>query len=293
MQASARAQFDGLGEMKFSLRASSNGRFWTGFDAATYDVTRGIADRGPNAHYTIVMHVSAPVAGTARCDGSILHRIMRPGDIDLVPLGYAASWRDDAPGSVLNVKLSPSLVRSTAQAMDRVDLDALCIAPQLHVQDKRLEHLGWALVAELESGDQRDRLYAESIGSAIAAHLLRRYSSARPSIVPGRLSRRRLQDIVAYINENLCENLSLGELAAVAGVSLSHFKTLFKQTVGVPVHQYVIQRRVDLAVRLLSRAKLRLSEVAQQAGFADQSHMTRCIRRMTGLTPAAFVRLYR
>jgi AraC family transcriptional regulator len=279
--------------MKFALRASSAGRFWTGFEAATYDISSGIAERPPATNYVMVMHASSPVTGTAKCEGPILYRIMRPGDIDIVPLGSAAAWRDDGPGRVLNVRLSPTLLRSTAEAMRHVNPDALSILPQLHLKDPILEHLGWALFTELEEGNQRDRLFADSIGTAIASRLLTRFSTARMVNAPSGLSRRQLQRVIDYINENLSENLSLAELAMVAGVSVSHFKALFRRTVGVPVHQYVIRQRIDFAVRSLSRHEARLSEVAQRAGFADQSHMTRCMRRTIGVTPAALVRQYR
>jgi AraC family transcriptional regulator len=293
MRAYSGANFGRLGEMKFSLRASSNGRFWNGFEAATYDISPGFADRPPATNYVLVMHLSTPVSGTARCEGPTLFRLMRPGDIDIVPLGCAATWRDDAPGSVLNVRLSPTLIRSTAQTMNRVNPDALCISPQLHLKDRKLEHLGWALVAELEEGDPHDRLLADSIGTALAAHLLTRFSSARASNAPQGLSRRQLQSVIDYINENLSEDLSLAELAVVAGVSVSHFKALFRHSVGVPVHQYVIRQRIDFAMRLLARSDARLCEIAQQAGFADQSHMTRSMRRTIGITPAALLRQYR
>jgi AraC family transcriptional regulator len=292
MHAQTRVRFDGLGEMKFALRASSRGRFWSGFEAATYDISRGVAERPPATAYVIVMHLSAPVSGTCRCEGPLMDRVMGPGDIDIVPFGCAAAWRDDAPGSVLNVRLSPALVRSTAQAMQHVNPDAPYVLPRLHLKDTKLSHLGWAIVAELEGGE-RDRLFADGVGSAMVAHLLTCYSTARPLNFPGRLSRRQLQGVIDYIEGNLAEDLSLAELAGVAGISVSHFKALFRQTVGVPVHQYVIRQRVDFAVKLLSRGEVRLCEIAQLAGFADQSHMTRCLRRTLGLTPAALVRQYR
>jgi hypothetical protein len=141
-------------------------------------------------------------------------------------------------------------VRSTAEVAQRVAADALCIPPQLHVHDLVLQHLGWALVAELETGPQNNRLFADSIGSAIATHLLMRYSMARSVTAPRGLTRRQLQSVTDFINENLSENLSLSELAAVAGAGVSHFKALFKRTTGLPVHQYVIRRWVDFAIKL-------------------------------------------
>jgi hypothetical protein len=79
-----------LGQMRFSLRASSSGRFWNGFEAATCDISAGYQERPAATNFSIVMHLSSPVTGTARCEGPTVFRIMRPGDIDIVPFGCAA-----------------------------------------------------------------------------------------------------------------------------------------------------------------------------------------------------------
>jgi AraC family transcriptional regulator len=82
----------------------------------------------------------------------------------------------------------------------------------------------------------------------------------------------------------------LVQLTAVAGVSPSYLKSLFRRSLGMPVHQYVIQRRVDRARALLSRGKLPPSQVAFEAGFAHQSHMARSMKRVLGVTPSEIVR---
>lgn len=88
-----------------------------------------------------------------------------------------------------------------------------------------------------------------------------------------------------YVRENIANDLSLRELAAVAGTSPSHFKALFKRAVGTPVHQYVIRTRVEYAAEILQREGLPLADVALQAGFSNQSHLALCMRRVMGVTP--------
>jgi len=104
------------------------------------------------------------------------------------------------------------------------------------------------------------------------------------------LTRRQLRATIDFINSNLASDLSLADIAAVAGMSASHLKTLFKRSTGLPVHQYVMRQRVDRAVDLISAGRLRLSAAALQSGFADQSHMARCMRRIRGVTPSDVVR---
>lgn len=76
-----------------------------------------------------------------------------------------------------------------------------------------------------------------------------------------------------------------GSLASVAGFSLSHFKPLFKQAVGMPVHRFVLERRVERARSLLLQGGRTISEIALEAGFAHPSHMARCMRRLLGVGP--------
>jgi AraC-like DNA-binding protein len=129
------------------------------------------------------------------------------------------------------------------------------------------------------------RAYGDGAGLALAAHPLRfRAPFALRRLVRG-LSERRLKRVTDYINENLAHDLTLAELAKVANLSPSHFKVLFKQSVEVPVHQYVIRCRVEHALELITDEKVPLTDVALRAGFANQSHMARWVRRATGLAP--------
>jgi AraC family transcriptional regulator len=182
--------------------------------------------------------------------------------------------------------LSALLMLSAADAMG-VNPDHVDIAPQLHVRDPRIEHIGWAVKAELEASEPFGRLYGESLGLALAAHLMRGYAPSRMPRGDVRLSRRRLQRVLDYIRDHLSQDLSLSELAELIGMSPSHFKVIFKQSMGLPVHRYVIRSRVEYATDLITRGKLSLSDVALQAGFANQSHMARSMKRLTGVTPSA------
>jgi AraC family transcriptional regulator len=241
--------------------------------------------------HRVSMHLSAPITATCHSDGPPVRNVIGPGTLDIVPLGYPVTWLDEGPARIISVGLHPSIMRSAAEEM-RVNLDTLHFSPQLHASDPILEHLSWAMVAELENRDHHDRLFAESIGNAMATHLLRRYAVLKLPRYEPSLSRKQLDAVVDYINTNIAADLSLSELACVAGVSASYFTVLFRRAIGISVHQYVMRCRVDHAMRLLSRGSVRLCEVAQEAGFTDQSHMARCMRRLTGTTPAAFARQF-
>ena len=181
--------------------------------------------------------------------------------------------------------LSPGLVASAADAMG-LNCDRVEIPPQLHLRDPRIEHIGWAVKSELESADPIGRLYGESLGLALAAQIVARHARRTTDRLSARISQRRLVRVLDYIHEHLANDLSLSELAHVAGLSPSHFKVVFKQSLGVPVHQYVIKTRVEYATSLILENGLPLSQIAFQAGFASQSHMARSLKRVAGVLPA-------
>jgi AraC family transcriptional regulator len=276
-------------QMQFSLVASSQGYMWDGLEAALYDITAGVSERPSNAAYTMVLHLSPPVEGTCRCEDRFVQRIIKPGDIDFIPLGQAATWHDKGPGRVARVSVSPGLMRETANTIGYSEMHSVSLPSQLSIDDPVLRHLLLAIVAELETGAS-EPLIAQSLGTAVAAYLLRRYTGVKTRERPVGLSRRQRSRIVEFIDENLAMSLSHSRIAAVADVSPSRLKAAFKQSFGVPVHQYIIRRRVDYAVRLLSGPGARVCDVAQQAGFSDQSHLARFMRRVIGTTPAALLR---
>jgi AraC-like DNA-binding protein len=92
---------------------------------------------------------------------------------------------------------------------------------------------------------------------------------------------------IQRLNEAADQQVSLAELAALAGVS--RFKLLrgFAREVGTTPHAYLLQRRLRAARRLLAAGQTPV-QAAIEAGFADQSHLTRAFVRFFGMTPARY-----
>ena len=102
----------------------------------------------------------------------------------------------------------------------------------------------------------------------------------RGGLAPARVSR-----VCEYIDSHLQENVALEVLAEIAQLSVHHFARAFRQSLGIPPHSYIVQRRVEHAQQLLRNTDLPLSEIAIEAGFTDQSHLTRHFRTITGVSP--------
>ena len=91
------------------------------------------------------------------------------------------------------------------------------------------------------------------------------------------------------IDDDPSDAISLAELAEIAGLSRFQLLRAFRQASGLTPHAYLVQRRIDLARRLIRTGAV-LADAAAAAGFADQSHMTRIFIRKFGLSPGAYAR---
>lgn len=211
------------------------------------------------------------------------------GQISLVPVGAFDECMQDDPSSTVDLHLSASLIRMAAEEMG-LDPDRATLEPQFCFRDPQIEHIAWALEAEHRAGARSPVLYRESLGLALAVHLLTRYRATSKERCDDGLSSKQLARVLEWIEAHLAHDVSLVRLARVAGVSTSHFRVLFKRSMSLPAHEYVIQRRVERARTLLLRGELPASQIALEAGFSHQSHMARCMRRVLGVTPAQVAR---
>jgi AraC-like DNA-binding protein len=90
-----------------------------------------------------------------------------------------------------------------------------------------------------------------------------------------------------YIEQQFAEDVRLETLAGLAKMSPFHFLRLFRRVVGLPPHAFLTLTRLHNAARQL-RDGMPISLVAAETGFADQSHLTRCFKRVFGVTPGRF-----
>jgi AraC family transcriptional regulator len=86
--------------------------------------------------------------------------------------------------------------------------------------------------------------------------------------------------IVAHLDESI----EVAALAAIAGRSPFHFIRVFTRSVGVTPHRYVVRLRLQRAIELVRDGQSGLAEIAAATGFADQSHLSRWVRRVHGVS---------
>jgi AraC family transcriptional regulator len=231
-----------------------------------------------DAWHVIDVHQSAPSHAVVRLDGQIRREAQLPGMFTIVPAGLVGTWEMSAKVRALLLRLSPTLFAEAE------------LTPAINLRDPRIEHLAALIRAERDEGYPTGQLYLDSLATALAARLIALQAPRTTAMRTARLPGPRLRAVVEHIHAHLDRDLHLDELAAIAGFSPSHFKLLFKQTTGTPVHRYVLARRLERARELLLTGELEITTVALATGFSHGSHLARCMRRWLGLSPRDLAR---
>ena len=153
--------------------------------------------------------------------------------------------------------------------------------PQQAVRFRQLITLNWE-----EPGE---RLLTSSLAHEILGHALLSQVSVRPNLrLKGGLAARQRRLLVEYIDSHLDQAISLGQLAALCALSEYHFARMFRESFGLPPHQYVLARRLNCARELLRSTLKPLGEIALACGFASASHFTNRFRQALGGTPGEY-----
>ena len=256
-------------------------------DVLTSPVPSGLFDSPFDGRHVLCLHLGEPVPVSYRAGRNERQGLRIHGQFCVVPANTSTRWTLSRPARSLLLRLSPSLVCDTAHAMGLGDRFAE-LTPAIHIRDPQIERIGWLMQVEDDHAYPSGRLFTDSLASALAARLLHLGSRTTDSATKTAraLPAWRLRRVIEYVEAHLGEELSLAELANVAGYSLSHFKSLFTQAVGTPVHRFVLERRVERARMRLLEGGRSLTDIALEAGFSHPSHMARCMRRVLGVTPS-------
>ena len=213
------------------------------------------------------------------------------GDIALVAAGELfPRVRVDREVSLLELFLAPDI---GLQGIGEVNNAKIKLRSQLQLRDPLIQQMALALKTELEIAQADSKQYADSMATALGAHLLSRYGD-KQSVVKkykGGLTPSQLRTVVEYIHTYLDRDLTLNTLADLIHISPHYFASLFKQSTGLSPHKYITQCRLEKAKQLLHR-DLAIAFICQEVGFKNQSHFTRVFRQHFKITPKAYRDLF-
>lgn len=166
--------------------------------------------------------------------------------------------------------------------------DAVVSTPRLRFSDDRIWPLVKLLADAVNDPDPAAQLYGDGLTVSIAARLF-----AHP-LEPGADSKGlapwQLRKVIDYLDAQLPKRIELAELAALAGLSQSHFSRAFKASTSMAPYRWQLDTRIRRAQALLIDTHASLDQVAEATGFADAVHFGRTFRKFTLMTPAAWRR---
>jgi len=213
------------------------------------------------------------------------------GAITATPIGVIPTLHTYTRSEVILCALDSNFVGSILSELDRQPRTEPIIRPKF--QDSAIRRLMTLLSEEVRAGGPSGKLYSDSLAHALAIRYLllgerpnhQRADSAVSALPPYALKR-----VLERIEHTFQSEISLASLAEDAGYSRGHFLKMFRTSMGMTPHRYLLKRRIDYARSLLKCREISIIDVAASCGFSSQAHLTQVFREHIGVTPGDYRR---
>jgi AraC family transcriptional regulator len=237
-------------------------------------------------HHLICFQLTPHLRLDCRMAGRQLRHETVRGALAICPAGIDCAVAPDRPADALFVTVEPAQFALAAAEEYGVGVELI---HRMDGYDQRLMHAAQMLANESAQGSPNGPLFWNDVASSFIGRLLFGHTSRPGLAARGRLGQHALMTIKEYVLTHLAEPIAVEDLAALAGRSPFHFSRIFTRSVGVPPHRYVIHLRLKQAIRQMREGRLGLAAIAAETGFADQSHLSRWVRRVHGVAPSEIV----
>jgi AraC family transcriptional regulator len=162
--------------------------------------------------------------------------------------------------------------------------------PRMYFEDSLVWETASKLKNTIEGGQSMP--YLEALSSVLAHELscVNEEMIRTPKVNRGGLASWQKRAVTGYIEEHLAKQISLSKLAKLVRLSQHHFCRAFKQSFGIPPHQYQVLRRMEVAKALLANRTNSVTDIALSLGYAQPSSFSSSFRKTTGWTPTVYRR---
>lgn len=216
------------------------------------------------------------------------HFSSHPHPLHVFPAGHPYRWEKDGWADVTLLTLDAGGVGAMLDELGvRSGPDCLWELSGGGFANPLVYHAMESFRREAAGGSPR--LLVDSFCALIVNELAQQRPSRQPrSATLRKLPAGTLARVAGHVHDHLAQDLSLDELARVAGLSRFHFLRSFKASTGSSPLQYVTERRIAQAKRLLAESDLAMPQIASCCGFASADAMARAFRRAEGVSPRGY-----
>jgi AraC family transcriptional regulator len=271
--------------------ATSIGRNWTGVEVHRYRVSGPSQTGGFRLPQLAIFlpHLDRPCRVRQEVGDQAMTKDVAGDAVTIAPAALTRRASVARPHELTAIFLDPLVFSEIAHAETGAHHPE--IMPQFGIADPLIRSLGMTLDAEMRCSNPRPAFYAERLASTLASHIVVRYS--------GHVCREmrslgahwtQLRRCIEHIHANIDQPLPLDHLAMLAGMSKFHFAKSFRQAMGIPPHQYLVQARMEKARGLLGDEMMSLAQIASRVGYSDAGQFASQFRKRIGLSPAQYRR---
>ncbi|MCS2160538.1 AraC family transcriptional regulator [Scandinavium sp. H11S7] len=211
-----------------------------------------------------------------------------PDRFCLMPKDSESSWdiRDNL--SFVHLYCTDEHLRETGEKIWDRSPTSFRLDEKTFATDDKITALYRHFLLDADWQQQANHLALSSATTLLLTHLIQHYTNAQWQLpkVTGGLAPFVLRNVLAYMEANLAQPLTLADLAQEAALSEYHFARMFTLSMKMAPHQYVMQRRMARAQELVRHSALPLTEIALACGFSSASHFSNRFKSALGMTPS-------
>lgn len=239
---------------------------------------------GPS-HHTLSCYIDGGT-GTFRRDRP--DQKGSPNKLCTLPAGHESAWVINGEIRLAHIYISPEqFALGCITLLDREPRELQLRENTFHDDPEQAQR--FRQLIQMNWSEPGERLLTSSLAHEMLSRALFDQVGMREGLrLKGGLAAHQRRQLVDFIETHLAEPLSLGQLAGLCALSEYHFARMFRESFGLPPHQYLLARRLNHARQLLRTTRMALGAIAIECGFASASHFNNRFRQAMGATPGEY-----
>ena len=215
-----------------------------------------------------------------------------PDHMCLLPQDFDSTWDLRDPLTFVHLYYTEQHLKRVAEQVWDRESSQIQLNPQSFVADPQIAMIYRHFLLNSAWQNRENHLQMSTATTLLLNHLIKNYSHTewQAPEVKGGLSPYILKQLLQWIDQHLHLSLTLSDLAEQTQLSEYHFAHMFKQSMHMPPHQYVMLRRLELAHQTLQTTTATITEVSTQYGFSSSSHFSHRFKNHFGYSPSQMLK---